>query len=72
MTGIFGANGVGFSFTGLTGGMPQSPLDIAKALIDTHSSKLGGLDYSALKSGLDTLSAQNPGLAANVTDELKT
>ena len=72
MTGIFGANGIGFSFTGLTGGAPQSPLDIAKALIDTHSSKLGGLDYSALKSGLDTLAAQNPALAANVTDELKT
>lgn len=72
MTGIFGANGIGFSFTGLTGGMPQSPLDIAKALIDTHSNKLGGLDYGALKSGLDTLAAQNPGLAANVTDELKT
>lgn len=72
MTGIFGANGIGFSFTGLSGAMPQSPLDIAKALIDAHSSKLGGLDYSALKSGLDTLAAQNPALAANVTDELKT
>lgn len=72
MTGIFGANGVGFSFTGLSGGPSLSPLDMAKALIDAHSNNLGGLDYGALRSGLDTLAAENPALAASVTDHLKT
>lgn len=72
MNGITGTNSVSFGTTLTTPvTAPQTPIEIAKTMVQAHSDPRGGIDYSALKRDLDGLNIRNPELGAAVTKELQ-
>ena len=72
MTGVTGTNSAGVSFAALaTNAAPQTPADIAKAMVQKHSDPRGGINFSALKRDLDGLTIRNPELGAAVSKELQ-
>ena len=72
MTGVTGTNNAGYFFGQLGLPAPQAPADVAKAMVAAHSEPNGRINFAGLKHALDALVLENPALAAQVTDALRT